>query len=281
MGAHSAGGLGALLVLGIATGYTVLATSSARGWSRWRTASFLTGSALLVLVIVPGHTDSFTRHVLQHLVAGMIAPVALVLGAPLTLLLRTLPTPTARRLIRLLRSGPLRVLAHPVPALVLALGPLPLLYLTPAYGWFMDRPALHMLLLGHFVLAGFLFVWTVAGPDPAPHRPSVPARLVVLGVAVTVHAVVSQLIYAGVGDLPVGVADRRAGATLMYYGGDIADLILAAALVTGWRRPRRTAGGTGGSPTPARDHASPAPWGGRPGRSEGLPRVTGPSHRRV
>ncbi|MEV5893244.1 DUF2243 domain-containing protein [Nonomuraea fuscirosea] len=38
-----------------------------------------------------------------------------------------------------------------------------------------------------------------AGPDPAPRRPSVPTRLVVLGVAVAVHAGLSQLMYAGIG----------------------------------------------------------------------------------
>ena len=49
----------------------------------------------------------------------------------------------------------------------------------------------------HFVFAGCLYAWVIAGPDPAPHRPSVPARLVVLGVAVAVHSVLAQLLYGG------------------------------------------------------------------------------------
>jgi putative membrane protein len=84
----------------------------------------------------------------------------------------------------------------------------------------------------HFVLSGGLFAWVVAGPDPAPHRPSVPMRLVVLGVAIAAHATLSQLLYAGVWvQIPSGVADRQAGATIMYYGGDVAELLLAFAMV--------------------------------------------------
>jgi putative membrane protein len=57
----------------------------------------------------------------------------------------------------------------------------------------------------------------IAGPDPAPHRPSIRCRLVVLGVAIAAHAAQSQLLFAGVGgDVAVPDADRRAGATLLY-----------------------------------------------------------------
>jgi putative membrane protein len=232
---HSAGGLGALLVLGIATGYTVLAGSSTRGWSRWRTASFLTGCVLLMLALAPGQDGSFATHMRQHLLIGMLAPTALVLGAPVTLLLRTLPVAAGRRLGRVFRVRAVRFLTHPVTALILAVGPLPLLYLTPLHARIGGSPLLHL----HFLLAGYLFAWVVAGPDPAPHRPGVPARLVVLGVAVAVHAVLSQVLYAGVVDLPVAAADRRAGATLMYYGGDLAELLLAVALVASWRSDHR------------------------------------------
>lgn len=93
----------------------------------------------------------------------------------------------------------------------------------------------------HFLAAGHLFAWVVAGPDPAPRRPSVPARLVVLGVAIVGHAALSQLLYAGaLVQVSAPADDRRTGAELMYYGGDVAELALAVALVTTWR-PRRAA----------------------------------------
>lgn len=79
----------------------------------------------------------------------------------------------------------------------------------------------------------------IAGPDPAPRRLSVPTRLVVLSVAIAVHAGLSQLMYAGLYvRIPVPPDQLQAGAQLMYYGGDIAELLLALAMVSTWR-PRR------------------------------------------
>lgn len=113
------------------------------------------------------------------------------------------------------------------------------LYFTPLYAATTVHPVLHHLVHVHFLAARYLFAWVVAGPDPAPRRPSVPARLVVLGVAITGHAVLAQLLYAGVFvQVPEPVAQVRAGADLMYYAGDIAELLLALALVSTWR-PRR------------------------------------------
>ncbi|MEU0302976.1 cytochrome c oxidase assembly protein [Streptomyces sp. NPDC006175] len=216
----------------------------ARRWSRWRTAGFLTGCALLGAALLPpvstfAHED-FRGHMAQHLLIGMYAPIALVLGAPVTLLLRTLPAARARRLTGLLHSRPVRVVTHPVPALVLGTGTLGVLYSTPVYNATMDSPDLHRLVLAHFLLSGCLFAHAVAGPDPAPGRPGVPARLVVLGVAVAAHATISQLMYGGfLIDVRAPVSQVRGGAEIMYYGGDIAELLLAGALVATWRPSRR------------------------------------------
>ncbi|GAA2850772.1 hypothetical protein Acy02nite_34120 [Actinoplanes cyaneus] len=237
---HEHAGLpdGGLILLGIvvlAIGYDVLA-ARVGGWPWWRTMLFLTGCTLLMAAFLPAG-GGFREHMARHLVIGMLAPLGLVLGAPVTLLLRGLPRAAGRRLGQLVNGlGPI---AHPVVALVLNLGGLALLYFTPFYGWTAAHPVAHLAVQVHFLLAGYLFTWVVAGPDPAPRRISVPARLVVLGVAVAFHAIVSQLMYAGAGvDLPVPVAERQAGATLMYYGGDLGELLVAAALVSGWR-PRR------------------------------------------
>ncbi|MEV1329389.1 cytochrome c oxidase assembly protein [Micromonospora costi] len=215
-----------------------------RGWSRWRTASFTVGAALLAVALLPpvatsAHTD-FRGHMAQHLLVGMYAPLALVLGAPVTLALRSLPARGGRRLTAVLHSRPARVLSHPAAGLLLSTGSLVPLYFTPLYDAITTRPALHWLLHAHFLLAGALFAHAIAGPDPAPGRPGVRARLVYLGVAIAGHAVVAQLLYGGFWvDVPAPVAERRGGAELMYYGGDIAELLLAAALVATWRPERR------------------------------------------
>lgn len=239
--------VGALTI--VAVGYLLLARrgrQDARGWSMRRTASFLAGVGLLVLALIPQLSPfpehSFTSHMYGHLLIGMYAPLGLVLGAPVTLLLRSVPHRYGRVIGRLLASAALGVLAHPVIALILNLGGLYLLYATPLYVLTMEHPAVHQLVQAHVLASGYLFAFSIAGPDPAPHRPSVPSRLVILGVAVAGHAVLAQLLYAGV-LLPERMSgnDLRAGADLMYYGGDIAELLLAFVLVSTWRPGRRTA----------------------------------------
>lgn len=52
--------------------------------------------------------ELFSIHMIQHMVLNMLAPVFLVLGAPMTLLLRALPSGTGHR--GRLRRGVLRLL---------------------------------------------------------------------------------------------------------------------------------------------------------------------------
>ena len=70
--------------------------------------SFLAGAGLLVIGLLPQMSPwpagDFRTHMLQHLLIGMLAPLGLVLGAPVTLLLRSIPRPAGRVVGRLLRS---------------------------------------------------------------------------------------------------------------------------------------------------------------------------------
>ncbi|GLX02179.1 cytochrome c oxidase assembly protein [Microtetraspora sp. NBRC 16547] len=246
------GGIAALLqsavIALLVAGYLVLARRvrrEPRGWSRWRTASVVAGGTLLMVAMLPPVATfaegDFRGHMLQHLLIGMLAPTALVLGAPLTLLLRSLPPPHRRRVARVLHSRAVRAITNPWLALVLNVGGMAALYFTPLYRLVADGQLSHHLVHLHFVIAGCLFAWVVAGPDPAPRRPSVRMRLVVLGMAITSHATLAQLMYAGLFiDVRVPVVELHGAAEIMYYGGDIAELLLAMALLTTWRpMPRR------------------------------------------
>ncbi len=184
---HGAGGVPpdvlvpALVLLSAACGYLWLVRRArrrnpAQGWSRLRTASALTGLGLLAVALLPplapfAHGD-FRGHMAQHLLVGMYAPTALVLGAPVTLLLRTLPASRARVLTGVLHSRPARLLSRPSVALLLSAGGLVVLYFTPLYGELTARPAGHWLLHVHFLLAGCLFAHVIAGPDPSPPGPA-------------------------------------------------------------------------------------------------------------
>jgi putative membrane protein len=214
-----------------------------RGWSLWSTAWFALGCLLTAWALSPPlhhyADDSFAGHMAQHLLLAMLAPLALVLGAPVTLALRVLPHRAGRALGQVLRSRVLRVLTDPWLALVLSAGGMVALYLTPLYAATTTHEGLHHLVHLHFLASGCLFAWVIAGPDPAPHRASVRTRLVVLGVSIAVHASVAQLIHAGLlVQVHAPAEELRAAGSLMYFGGDIAELLLALALLVTWRPAR-------------------------------------------
>jgi putative membrane protein len=250
--------LTAVLGGGYLTGVVRLRRSGRR-WSGLRTAGFLLGAGLVGAAVSPA-VDAGTAggHMAQHLLLGMFAPLALALGAPVTLLLSWLPVSARRPVALVLRSRTLHALTHVATAAVLSVGGLYLLYLTPLYALSVRSEVVHHLLHVHFLLAGYLFAWAVAGPDPAPRRPGMAARLAVLVVAGGFHAFLAMLLYSRAPALPVGgghaAAEVEAAAQLMYYGGHVADLLLLVALFAAWYRrtgyalARQPAGALSGAP---------------------------------
>lgn len=236
----------------VLAGVAYLAAATRRpGWPALRTASFMGGASVLLAAFLPpvtawAHAD-LRGHMLQHLLIGMVAPLLLVLASPVGLLLGALPVPVARRVAALLHSAPVRVVSHPVSALLLNVGGMALLYSTPLYALSRGQPALHALVHYHFLAAGYLFCWSIAGPDPAPRRPSLRLRGAVLLAGIAGHALLAKWMYihlwpAGTGAAP---AEIRAAAQWMYYGGDLAELGLVIAYMAVWYRrtaPRRMTG---------------------------------------
>ena len=216
-------------------------------WPVWRTMSWCAGLLTAATALTgAGHGD-FTAHMTRHLLLGMAAPLLLVLAAPITLSLRALPVAQARRLSRLLKTRPLRILTHPVTAAVLDAGGLWILYTTGIYPRMGEHTWLHVLVTVHTVAAGYLFTTAIVGVDPAPHRPGPRSRAVVLIAFVAAHDILAKHLYA---HPPAGVeaAQAEAGAQLMYYGGDLLDLLLITIFCWQWytaaapespRAPRR------------------------------------------
>jgi len=205
-------------------------------WSHWRTASFSSGIIVLLFALLPqtvefAHHD-LRGHMLQHLLLGMVAPLGLVFGAPVLLALRTGPRRFSRGLVRWLRSPFIAFISHPVTALVLNIGGMYLLYLTPLYAAMQESALLHALVHWHFLVAGCLFTWAIAGPEPAPQRPGWRFRLVVMFVAMATHAFLAKAMYAY--GWPAGSGHNmeaiQSAAKIMYYGGDLTELVLVIAL---------------------------------------------------
>ena len=222
-----------------------------RTWPGGRTAAFLSGLAV-ILVATESEVAAYDRvlfslHIVQHILLGMVAPLLLVLGAPVTLALQASPRTQQRRILRVLRSAPVRALTHPLTAWLLFGTSIVTLYFTSLYelslrnGWF------HVATHAYFVLAGCLFLAHVVGLDPIPHAMGYGARLlyvVVLlpfhtfvGVALlTMNTVIASGWYSRVerrwGASPL--ADQRTGAGLLWISGELFGLLCIGIVVYQW-----------------------------------------------
>jgi len=246
---HRLFSLGMLILTVLCTAGYLLAAwrQSLRGreWPIWRLAFWLMGAFLLAVSLSPGvmrwaHLN-LRWHMGQHLLLGMVAPLSLVLAAPVTLLLRSLSTDWARRVTACLQSELVRCLCHPLTALLLNIGGMYLLYATPLYAASLQSPGLHHLLHVHFILAGYLFCQAILGGPDRTVAHGEGLRLGVLLAAIAAHSILGKLMYGYL--WPVGLTQPpeqiRAAAQLMFYGGDLVEMLMLAVLLLGGRLTRR------------------------------------------
>jgi cytochrome c oxidase assembly factor CtaG len=211
------------------------------------------GAGMLAIVVaVDGPPEvlsgvSFSAHMVQHLFLQLVAPPLLLLGAPLGLLLRADPPWLPRRpLVRLLRSRPVRLLAHPVTALSLFTVVLVGSHLTPLYNLALEHEWLHSLEHAAFLVTALLFWWPAIGIDPAPHRLGYPARLLYmfldmpvmayLGLAIASSSRVLYPYYAA--HLPPwgasALQDQGVAGTIMWISGTFTMVPAMAVVLLRW-----------------------------------------------
>ena len=251
-----------LLVIAVALYIKGVMVLTKRGdkWPVGRTISFAIGISAVDFATSGGlglyAHFSFSWHMVAHMTLGMIAPIAIVLGAPITLALRTLPQGRNSEergvrgtLLSALHSRYSSIIVNPVGALVIFDGSLFLLYFTTLFGKLMNTHAGHLFMNIHFLLAGFLFFHVIIGIDPNPKRPPFLVRIVTLLAAMSIHAFFSvallsssTLIDSGyfaalqtpwVGDL---LADQNKGGAIGWAMGEIPILIALVATFIMWTR---------------------------------------------
>jgi putative membrane protein len=207
----------ALAVGGLAYPLGVARAAWRGRWPAHRTAAWCAGVvAAAAGATLSGSADS-SVHATGHLLLGMVAPLLLVLSAPVTLALRALPADRARSLSAVLRSRPARLLTHPLVAATLDAGGLWLLYTTGLHA----VPVMGL----HVLAAGYLFTAAVVGVDPAPHRTAPAVRATALVLASAAHGILAKHLYAG---------GWGTGAMVMYYAGDVVEVMLAVLLCREW-----------------------------------------------
>ena len=238
----------------------VLLTRRGDKWPVGRTVAFALGISAVDYATSGGlgvyAKFSFEYHMIAHMVLGMIAPIGIVLGAPITLALRTLPqgrTDDERgvrgTLIALLHSRPAAVLTNPVVILALFDGSLFALYMTPLFGNMMPSHLGHLAMTVHFLLAGTLFFHVIIGIDPNPRKVPHIVRIVILFAAMSIHAffavaliststVIDQGYFASL-QTPWNLdllADQRAGGSIAWAMGELPILLALVATFIQWMR---------------------------------------------
>ena len=229
-------------------------------WPVGRTVAFALGISVIDYATSGGlgvyAKFSFEYHMIAHMALGMIAPIGIVLGAPITLALRTLPQGRNQEergvrgtLIALLHSKPAGIVTNPVVILALFDGSLFVLYMTKLFGNMMQSHLGHLVMNVHFLLAGILFFHVIIGIDPNPRKVPHIVRIVILFAAMSIHAffaialiststVIDQGYFASL-QTPWNLdllADQHAGGSIAWAMGEIPILMALVATFIQWMR---------------------------------------------
>ena len=238
----------------------VVLTKRGDKWPVGRTVSFSLAIAAIDFATSGGlglyAHFAFSYHMVAHMILGMIAPIGIVLGAPITLALRTLPQGrnadergVRGSLLTALHSKLAVFFTNPLVALAFFDGSLFVLYFTRLFGSLMQSHVGHLLMNIHFLLAGILFFHVIIGIDPNPRRVPHLVRIVILFAAMSIHAFFSIALMSETSLIDGGyfaslkspwlidlLADQRIGASLAWAMGEIPILLALVATFISWMR---------------------------------------------
>jgi len=241
-------------------------------WPVGRTIAFALGISVIDFATSGGlglySFFSFSHHMMAHMLLGMVAPIGIVLGAPITLALRALPAgriltdsdevggigEEVERGLRglltvILSSRFVAILSNPIVALAIFDGSLFALYFTPIFDLLMGSHLGHIAMSLHFLLAGIFFFHVIIGIDPRPKQYPFIFRIVILFAAMSIHAFFSIALLSSttliggeyyetlatpwVSDL---LEDQRIGASIGWAMGEIPILLSLVATFIQWMR---------------------------------------------
>lgn len=228
-------------------------------WPWIRTVLWFIGLAALVFFTSGGPSVYgrvlFSAHMLDHMALTMVVPVFLVLGAPVTLALRTLaPRRDTSRgprewLMVLVHSRVAAVLTHPLFVAANFAGSIVLFYYSDAFGFALREHAGHELMTLHFLITGYLFILSMIGTDPVPRRAPYPLRLLLLLATMAFHAFFGVTLmgsttlmqpewFTGLGrdwGLPA-LQDQQMAGAITWGIGEIPTVLIAIGVAIMWSR---------------------------------------------
>ena len=228
------------------------------GWPVGRTVSFVgVGLGAFYFATASGlggyDLTLLSVHMVQHMLLSMLVPLALALGAPVTLALRTLPPRPRRWLLAVLHSRVAKVLSFPPLTLLLYVVSPWALYFSGWYDASLHSPFVHEMMHLHLVVVGALFFWPLMGIDPVPGRVGYPARMMLVVLTLPFHAFLGVTImaqeslighgwYPSLHDGPMGAwlpdphDDQHLAGGILWGSGDLIGLLFFGVLFAQWVR---------------------------------------------
>jgi len=229
-------------------------------WPVGRTIAFAVGISAVDFATSGGlglySHFSFSAHMSAHMIIGMIAPIGIVLGAPITLALRTLPIGRDSQeqgirgsFVALLHSKLGKFYTNPIVALAIFDGSLFALYFTPLFGSLMQGHTGHFIMSLHFLLAGILFFQILIGIDPMPQKVPHLVKIIIIFAAMSIHAFFSISIMSASTLIDGGyfaqlerpwatdlLEDQKLGGSIGWAMGEIPILLALLATFIQWSR---------------------------------------------
>lgn len=220
-------------------------------WPRKRLAFFLSGIGVMAFAVMSPAASYdgvlFTVHMWQHILLMMVAAPLLLLGTPITLLLRSVSSKTRREvIIPFLHSALVRAVTFPVVAWVLFAATMWGSHYSPLFNAALEHEWLHWLEHLLYVTVALMFWWQVIGADPTPWRMAHPIRMLYVFLQMPQNSFLALSIYGTERVLyshyattlrtwgPTPLEDQQLAGITMWVVGDLLFLAAVGFVIAGW-----------------------------------------------
>lgn len=251
--------LPALVVIGLYIAGVRRLRRRGDAWPVGRTVLWVIGWLIFIYATsgAPGMYGKvqFSLHMVMHMALMMAVPIFLVPAAPITLALRALKPRTDKTLgpreiiLAIVHSRWAGFFVQPVVAAVLFFGSLIAFYYTAWFEWSLSTHSGHVVMVVHFFLSGYTFVWALAGTDPGPRKWPAPMRLMILIGTLAAHAFFGLALMSGTWLLAPGffktvdlpwvpdlLADQQLAGMIAWGIGELPTVVLAMMVTWDWLR---------------------------------------------
>ena len=188
----------------------------------------------------------FSVHMVQHQLLTMVAAPLLVLGTPVSLLVRAVGRRGHRRVLALLHSQPVTLLTHPLLGWLGFAAVMAGSHFSRLYEAALESNTVHLAEHGLYLTAALLFWWPVVGLDPSRWRLPHPLRLGYVFLQGPVNTFVALALYSSGRVLyphyslrtwgPGALDDQHLGGAIMWIAGDLLFLAALGLTIAAWMR---------------------------------------------